>query len=377
MSTQSSPSRTARHFIAAVSEPASRSDSPYENVVSPAASGVRYRVLTSSFAAMISGIEPSLLTAGISELRRADPGDLLDDDAGRQRVGAHPAVLLGHVRGEEVAGHEGVVRLLRVAGLLVDRRGVRGDLVLGHRPDRLADRLVVLGEPVGVEVRVRHGPMLLSGMPGVPSRSLRVPATCLFRGPAGVYSALGNHHHHSSGGELTHDPDPIACPQPRRPRRRRRGRARRRSRGHRTSRRRRRTTRGPRSSAASQTRAAPLASTVTPGAPEDDIPAARTRKPSGSRVAERADAAPQALTAAVDCTGVDLLRHPDPGPHPPHLAAGDRRDVDHRDAPAPRGCREHAGVRPRGDPHELRRQDPQPAGVSRVPRSTSSSAARP
>ena len=106
-----------------------------------------------------------LVDRGDQRAARADPGDLLDDDAGRQGVGPHAAVLLGHVRREEVAGHEGVVRLLRVAGLLVDRRRVGGDLVLGHRPDGLSDRLVVLGEPVGVEVRVRHDPMLLSGMP--------------------------------------------------------------------------------------------------------------------------------------------------------------------------------------------------------------------
>ena len=45
----------------------------------------------------------------------ADPGDLLDDDAGRERVGPDAAVLLGHVRREEVARDQRVVRLLRVA----------------------------------------------------------------------------------------------------------------------------------------------------------------------------------------------------------------------------------------------------------------------
>ena len=65
-------------------------------------------------------------------------GDLLDDDAGGERIGAHPVVLLRHVWSEEVAGHQGVVRLLGVAGLLVDRRGIRGDLVLDHLLHRRA-----------------------------------------------------------------------------------------------------------------------------------------------------------------------------------------------------------------------------------------------
>ena len=118
-----------------------------------------------------------LVHRGDQRAARADPGDLLDDDAGRQGVGPHAAVLLGHVRREEVAGHEGVVRLLRVAGLLVDRRRVGGDLVLGHRPDGLTDRLVVLAEPVGVEVRVASWPHVTERYAARPSGSLRVPAT--------------------------------------------------------------------------------------------------------------------------------------------------------------------------------------------------------
>ena len=67
-STQSSPSRTARVLIETASEPASGSDRQYENIASPAATGGRYRCLTSSDAYSSSGSEPSLFTAGISEV---------------------------------------------------------------------------------------------------------------------------------------------------------------------------------------------------------------------------------------------------------------------------------------------------------------------
>ena len=110
--------------------------------------------------------------------RRVSAGDLLDDDARRERVSTHPAVLLPHVRREEVTRHQRVVRLLRVAGLLVDRRRPRRDLVLRHRTDRLADRLVVLGEPVGVEVRVAaHALHVTDWYDGRPPRGRGAPAT--------------------------------------------------------------------------------------------------------------------------------------------------------------------------------------------------------
>ena len=96
--------------------------------------------------------------------RRADPRDLLDDDAGRERVRAHSVVLLGHVRREEVARHQGVVRLLRVSRLLVDLRRVGRDLVGRDRADRLADRLVLLGQLVQVERRRAHRARLPPGM---------------------------------------------------------------------------------------------------------------------------------------------------------------------------------------------------------------------
>jgi hypothetical protein len=63
------------------------------------------------------------------------------------------------VRGEEVGGDEGVVRLLGIARLLVDDCGERGDLVLGDRADGLPQGLVVLAGPEQVEVGIRaHEP---------------------------------------------------------------------------------------------------------------------------------------------------------------------------------------------------------------------------
>ena len=67
-STYESPSRTARVFMAAASLPASRSDSAYENVDSPAATAGRNSCLSSSLPDRIRPIVPSLLTPGISEL---------------------------------------------------------------------------------------------------------------------------------------------------------------------------------------------------------------------------------------------------------------------------------------------------------------------
>ncbi len=55
----------------------------------------------------------------------ADPRHLLDHDDGGQRVGARAAVRLRHVHRVQVAGDQRVQRLLREAGLLVHRGGVR------------------------------------------------------------------------------------------------------------------------------------------------------------------------------------------------------------------------------------------------------------
>lgn len=62
-----SPSRTARVFMPAASEPASGSERQYENIASPLASGPRYFFFSSSEPERITGSEPSLLTAGMRE----------------------------------------------------------------------------------------------------------------------------------------------------------------------------------------------------------------------------------------------------------------------------------------------------------------------
>src|SRR4029453_4520274 len=67
LSPQWSPSRTARVVIDAASLPASGSDRQYENIASPAATGVRYRCFSSAEPASSSGKVPSLFTAGISD----------------------------------------------------------------------------------------------------------------------------------------------------------------------------------------------------------------------------------------------------------------------------------------------------------------------
>ena len=83
--------------------------------------------MSSSEPASCTGSEPSLLTAGIREDADARAGDLLDDDAGRERVGAGAAVLLGDVRGGEV-GRAAARRTPPPRGtrLLVDLGGVAG-----------------------------------------------------------------------------------------------------------------------------------------------------------------------------------------------------------------------------------------------------------
>src|SRR3712207_1159603 len=84
------------------------------------------------------------------------PGDLLDDDAGRDRVGALPTVGLGDVGGVETGGGQRLLRLGREARVGVHLGGVRGDLPLGDVADRLADRLVLLGQGVEPGSVVTH-----------------------------------------------------------------------------------------------------------------------------------------------------------------------------------------------------------------------------
>ncbi len=84
--------------------------------------------------------------------RAADAGDLLDDDDGRQRIGAGTAVGLRYVDGVQVVGDQRVERLLGEAGLLVHRGGERRDFRLGERAHRLAEHVVLLGRPVQIEI---------------------------------------------------------------------------------------------------------------------------------------------------------------------------------------------------------------------------------
>lgn len=65
--TQKSPSRTARVFMPAASEPASGSERQYENMPSPLASGVMYFFFSSSEPERMTGSEPSLFTVGMRE----------------------------------------------------------------------------------------------------------------------------------------------------------------------------------------------------------------------------------------------------------------------------------------------------------------------
>ena len=96
---------------------------------------------------------PELVHGRDERAGRAGAGDLLDDDHRRDGVGAGTAVRLRDVHGLQVGLDQGVVRLLREPRLLVDLGRVRRDLVVGQLADRLAKRLVLLGQGVGGEVR--------------------------------------------------------------------------------------------------------------------------------------------------------------------------------------------------------------------------------
>src|SRR5690606_41480433 len=86
-----------------------------------------------------------------------DAGDLLDHDAGGDRVGALAAVGLGDVHGVEARGVERAQRLLGEAGLTVDGLGVRGDLLLRQGADGSTQLVVEVLELEQVEIGVsRH-----------------------------------------------------------------------------------------------------------------------------------------------------------------------------------------------------------------------------
>ena len=73
-----------------------------------------------------------------------------------------PPYSSGIVHGVEAGLDQRLARLDGVAGLLVDLGGVRRDLLLRQRAHGLAERLVLVAEPVGVEVR-RSWPLTLNG----------------------------------------------------------------------------------------------------------------------------------------------------------------------------------------------------------------------
>ena len=100
-----------------------------------------------------------LVDAGDQRRRGARAGDLLDHDAGRERVGTGAAVLLADVRCREVRGGQRIVRRLRELARLVDLGRVRRHLGVADRTDRLADGLVLLGQ--GVHRVLAHGRILL------------------------------------------------------------------------------------------------------------------------------------------------------------------------------------------------------------------------
>jgi MMPL family len=79
--------------------------------------------------------------------RRAGAGHLFDHDDRGERVAAFAAVGLGNVDGVERRPGQGVQRL-REPLLLIDRGRERRDLRLGHRANRLAQLLVLLGQGV-------------------------------------------------------------------------------------------------------------------------------------------------------------------------------------------------------------------------------------
>jgi hypothetical protein len=78
-----------------------------------------------------------LVDRGDQRRRRAGPCDLLDDDHGRQRVGARSAVGLGYVHGVQVGLDQRGVDVVRELAGLVDLACPGCDLGVGQGADRL------------------------------------------------------------------------------------------------------------------------------------------------------------------------------------------------------------------------------------------------
>ena len=96
-------------------------------------------------------VVPSLLTAGISEDDDAGAGDLLDDDADGDRVGAGAVVGLRHVHRLEVRRDQRRMHVPRELTELVDLGRPRSDLVVGEGTHRGTEQVVLVGgaEEVG------------------------------------------------------------------------------------------------------------------------------------------------------------------------------------------------------------------------------------
>ena len=146
-SPEPSSARTARVLIAATSEPASGSVIPRQRIFVPAIAGTSHSCFCSSVPnARIGGIVMSVWTAiPIAMPARARVDELLGEDERAGVVAALAAVALGLVEAEEAElAHPpedpvGEGRLLPLVG-------VRRELLQHERADRLAQRLVLLGE---------------------------------------------------------------------------------------------------------------------------------------------------------------------------------------------------------------------------------------
>ena len=79
--------------------------------------------------------------------RRIDAAQLLDRDAGGQQVGTDAAVFLRKRQAEDVLPRKEVLDVVGEFRLLVDLGGARPDLLVGQRPDRVAEEDLVLGQP--------------------------------------------------------------------------------------------------------------------------------------------------------------------------------------------------------------------------------------